>query len=120
MGYYDGMGDSETGSMSSLSSSDYESPAIKDRLAAGCLKCLDILCVWDCFWGWIRVQELVALVVFDPFMELFITLCIVINTVFMAMDHHNMDKDFENILQKGNYVSKLWLKSINQSSTGPH
>lgn len=28
-------------------------------------------------------------------MELFITLCIVTNTLFMAMDHDNMDYQFE-------------------------
>lgn len=52
-----------------------------------------------------------ALIVFDPFMELFITLCIVVNTLFMAMDHHNMDKEFEAALQNGNYVSPVPLMS---------
>ncbi|KAH9506937.1 hypothetical protein DERF_011641 [Dermatophagoides farinae] len=99
----DSQSDSSSLSSSHYSSDDYEKPTLKERFTTGCLKCLDILCVWDCFWCWIRVQELVALVVFDPFMELFITLCIVVNTLFMAMDHHNMDKDFENILQKGNF-----------------
>ncbi|XP_054160598.1 sodium channel protein para-like isoform X3 [Oppia nitens] len=80
-----------------------ERPLFKERFLTGCLKCIDILCVWDCCWCWVRVQELVALIVFDPFMELFITLCIVVNTLFMAMDHYNMDKDFENALQNGNY-----------------
>lgn len=80
-------------------------PRFKELLLVGCLKCIDILCVWDCCWCWVRVQELVALIVFDPFMELFITLCIVVNTLFMAMDHHEMDVDFENVLQQGNYVS---------------
>lgn len=84
---------------------EVDRPKLKERLLAGCLKCIDILCVWDCCWCWVRVQELVALIVFDPFMELFITLCIVVNTLFMAMDHDNMDPDFENILKSGNYVS---------------
>lgn len=101
-------------STSSSSSSDSEKRTFKESLQIGCLKCLDMLCVWDCFWCWIRVQELVALVVFDPFMELFITLCIVSNTLFMAMDHHNMDKDFENILQKGNYVNFTLLVCLNE------
>lgn len=64
-----------------------------------------MFCVWDCCWYWIRIQEIIGLIVFDPFMELFITLCIVVNTLFMAMDHHDMDKDFDNVLKKGNYVS---------------
>lgn len=46
-----------------------------------------------------------ALLVFDPFVELFITLCIVVNTLFMALDHHDMDKDMERVLKTGNYVS---------------
>lgn len=77
----------------------------RDRIMAGCLKCVDFLCVWDCCWCWVRIQEIFALIVFDPFMELFITLCIVVNTLFMAMDHHDMDPDFEKVLKAGNYVS---------------
>lgn len=86
-----------------------EKPTFKEKLFAGCLKCLDIFCVWDCCWCWVRVQETFALIVFDPFMELFITLCIVVNTLFMAMDHHDMDYDFEKVLKSGNYVSYTFL-----------
>ncbi|XP_076324992.1 sodium channel protein para-like isoform X1 [Tachypleus tridentatus] len=75
----------------------------RDRCLAECLKYVDIFCVWDCCWCWIRFQQLISLIVFDPFMELFITLCIVVNTLFMAMDHDNMDSDFDNVLKKGNY-----------------
>lgn len=78
---------------------------IKERCLASCLKCIDIFCVWDCCICWIRLQEIISLIVFDPFMELFITLCIVVNTLFMAMDHHNMDPGFEKFLNYGNYVS---------------
>ena len=91
----------------STSISSYEKPPLKERLMADCLKCIDILCVWDCCWCWVRVQELVALIVFDPFMELFITLCIVVNTLFMAMDHHNMDPDIDRILYNGNLVTNI-------------
>lgn len=93
--------------------SSYENPPLKERFIASCLKCIDILCVWDCCWCWVRVQELVALIVFDPFMELFITLCIVVNTLFMAMDHHDMNKDVDRILYNGNLVS---FHSVNFSS----
>ncbi|KAI1296926.1 Sodium channel protein para [Halotydeus destructor] len=81
-----------------------ERPTFKERFITGCLKCVDIFCVWDCCWCWVRIQELFALIVFDPFMELFITLCIVVNTLFMAMDHHDMDPDFEKVLKAGNYL----------------
>ncbi|RWS16117.1 skeletal muscle sodium channel alpha subunit-like protein, partial [Dinothrombium tinctorium] len=82
--------------------SDEEKPSFKERFMIACLKSIDILCIWDCCWCWVRVQELFALIVFDPFMELFITLCIVVNTLFMAMDHHEMDPDFDNFLSSGN------------------
>ena len=52
-----------------------------------------ILCIWDCCSLWIKISEIFALIVFDPFTELFITLCIVVNVVFMGADHYNVDYD---------------------------
>ena len=84
---------------------DEEGPKFKDKLLAAILRCIDIFCVWDCCWLWLEFQKYVSLLVFDPFVELFITLCIVVNTLFMALDHHDMDKDMERVLKTGNYVS---------------
>lgn len=84
---------------------DEEGPTFKDKLLTAVLRCIDIFCVWDCCWLWLEFQKYVALLVFDPFVELFITLCIVVNTLFMALDHHDMDKDMERVLKTGNYVS---------------
>ncbi|XP_048050616.1 sodium channel, voltage-gated, type I-like, alpha isoform X3 [Megalobrama amblycephala] len=44
------------------------------------------------------------MVVMDPFADLFITICIVINTVFMAMECHPMDQAYSNMLTTGNMV----------------
>lgn len=85
---------------------DEEEPTMKERVLAYVLKLIDIFCVWDCCWLWLQIQKYVALIVFDPFVELFITLCIVVNTLFMALDHHNMDKDLEKALKSGNYVRR--------------
>ncbi len=41
----------------------------------------------------------------DPFVDLGITICIVLNTVFMAMEHYPMTEDFEELLSVGNLVS---------------
>lgn len=81
-----------------------EEPTFKERFVANSLRLIDVFCVWDCCWLWLQIQKYVALIVFDPFVELFITLCIVVNTLFMALDHHNMDKDLEKALKSGNYV----------------
>ncbi|CRK91925.1 CLUMA_CG005540, isoform B [Clunio marinus] len=82
---------------------DEDGPTFKEKMLEASLKGIEIFCVWDCCYCWLKLQEWIAWLVFDPFVELFITLCIVINTLFMALDHHNMDKDIEKILKSGNY-----------------
>ncbi|XP_033607451.1 sodium channel protein para isoform X12 [Cryptotermes secundus] len=82
---------------------DDEDSTVKQKLLALCVRGIDVFCVWDCCWLWLKFQEYVALLVFDPFVELFITLCIVVNTLFMALDHYDMNKDMERALKSGNY-----------------
>ncbi|XP_035912750.1 sodium channel protein para isoform X19 [Anopheles stephensi] len=82
---------------------DEDGPTFKDKALEFLMKMIDIFCVWDCCWVWLKFQEGVAFIVFDPFVELFITLCIVVNTLFMALDHHDMDPDMEKALKSGNY-----------------
>ncbi|KAG1669531.1 Sodium channel protein para [Nymphon striatum] len=79
-----------------------EGPKLAERLTAQMYRLIDIFCVWDCCWVWLRFQEVIALIVFDPFMELFITLCIVVNTLFLAMDHYGMNQVFVDLLKTGN------------------
>ena len=62
------------------------------------------MCVWDCCGCYIKLAEFLSFIVFDPFVDLFITLCIVINTAFMALDHHDMDPTMTSTLKNGNYV----------------
>lgn len=84
---------------------DEDGPTFKDIALEYILKGIEIFCVWDCCWVWLKFQEWVSFIVFDPFVELFITLCIVVNTMFMAMDHHDMNPELEKVLKSGNYVS---------------
>ncbi|KYO46978.1 hypothetical protein Y1Q_0014532 [Alligator mississippiensis] len=60
--------------------------------------------IWDCCPMWLLIKKYVKFVVMDPFTDLAITLCIVLNTLFMALEHHKMTKDFENMLNIGNQV----------------
>lgn len=82
---------------------DEDGPTFKDKALEFAMRMIDIFCVWDCCWVWLKFQEWVSFIVFDPFVELFITLCIVVNTLFMALDHHDMDPDMERALKSGNY-----------------
>lgn len=45
------------------------------------------------------------MVVMDPFVDLTITVCIVLNTLFMAMEHYPMTPQFDTALSVGNLAS---------------
>ncbi|XP_071396116.1 sodium channel, voltage-gated, type I like, alpha b isoform X7 [Centroberyx affinis] len=60
--------------------------------------------IWDCCPTWLKIKEVVNMVVMDPFVDLAITICIVLNTLFMAMEHYPMTKEFDNVLSVGNLV----------------
>ncbi|XP_039613454.1 sodium channel, voltage-gated, type I-like, alpha isoform X1 [Polypterus senegalus] len=60
--------------------------------------------IWDCCPWWLKVKEIVNLIVMDPFVDLAITICIVLNTLFMAMEHYPMTEEFNHVLSVGNLV----------------
>ncbi|KAJ3591979.1 hypothetical protein NHX12_007109 [Muraenolepis orangiensis] len=59
--------------------------------------------IWECP-AWMNYKRLVKLVVMDPFVDLGITICIVVNTLFMAMEHYPMSQGFRAMLSAGNQV----------------
>ncbi|XP_007110554.2 sodium channel protein type 5 subunit alpha [Physeter macrocephalus] len=60
--------------------------------------------IWECCPLWMSIKQRVKFMVMDPFADLTITMCIVINTLFMALEHYNMTTEFEEMLQVGNLV----------------
>nr|XP_033965373.1 sodium channel, voltage-gated, type I-like, alpha isoform X3 [Pseudochaenichthys georgianus] len=60
--------------------------------------------IWECCPRWLRIKRKVKLVVMDPFTDLTITICIVLNTLFMAMEHYQMSLGFRNMLDVGNLI----------------
>uniref|UniRef100_A0A8C5UGM3 Sodium channel protein n=1 Tax=Malurus cyaneus samueli TaxID=2593467 RepID=A0A8C5UGM3_9PASS len=81
-------------------------------------KFANIFLIWDCSPHWLKVKHIVNLVVMDPFVDLAITICIVLNTLFMAMEHYPMTEEFNNVLSVGNLVftgiftAEMFLKII--------
>ncbi|XP_056152684.1 sodium channel protein type 4 subunit alpha A [Lampris incognitus] len=71
---------------------------------SGWYKFADTLLKWDCCMPWVLFKEWVHFVVMDPFVDLAITICIVLNTLFMAMEHYPMTSEFDNMLSVGNLV----------------
>ncbi|KAM6966795.1 sodium channel protein type 4 subunit alpha B [Tautogolabrus adspersus] len=64
----------------------------------------NIFLKWDCCGCWRWLKGWLYIIVMDPFVDLGITICIVLNTVFMAMEHYPMTEKFENVLSIGNLV----------------
>ena len=69
-------------------------------------KLIQLLFGWECHPFWYKIAHVIELFIMDAFVDLFITLCIVVNTAFMAMDHANMHDDLKLTLKIGNYVSR--------------
>ncbi|XP_048835106.1 sodium channel, voltage-gated, type I like, alpha b isoform X4 [Brienomyrus brachyistius] len=67
-------------------------------------KFANIFLIWDCCPLWLKIKQVVNLIVMDPFVDLTITICIVLNTLFMAMEHYPMTTEFDNVLSVGNLV----------------
>lgn len=85
-----------------------EGPQCKKVFLENLKNMIDIFCIWDCGKFWIKISEILALLVFDAFTELFITICIAVNVLFLALDHYLIDYDgmhptFEAVLVYGNY-----------------
>ncbi|CAL8240309.1 unnamed protein product, partial [Gadus morhua 'NCC'] len=64
----------------------------------------DVCLKWDCCGCWRWLKGWLYFIVMDPFVDLGITVCIVLNTVFMAMEHYPMTPAFEHMLSVGNLV----------------
>ncbi|XP_068101717.1 sodium channel protein type 2 subunit alpha-like [Hyperolius riggenbachi] len=62
------------------------------------------LLIWDCCGPWLKFKDMVYLIIMDPFAELIITIFIVLNTIFMAMEHAHMSAEFEHMLLLANLI----------------
>ncbi|XP_046661373.1 sodium channel protein 60E-like [Homalodisca vitripennis] len=86
-----------------LPSADYMSQVVvlDDLVDRNCDKCIE--CCVD-YEGWLRIQNCLYKVVRDPLFELLITLCIILNTMFLATEHHGMSENIRSALDIGNKV----------------
>uniref|UniRef100_A0AAY5KM48 Sodium channel protein n=1 Tax=Esox lucius TaxID=8010 RepID=A0AAY5KM48_ESOLU len=70
----------------------------------GWYKFADMFLKWDCCVPWVWLKKWLLFIVMDPFVDLGITICIVLNTLFMAMEHFPMSPEFDHMLSVGNLV----------------
>ncbi|KAM3179302.1 hypothetical protein ACTXT7_000876 [Hymenolepis weldensis] len=62
-----------------------------------------VLCRWTCCPCYYVFRRYVGYFILDPFVELFITLCIVMNTIFMAIDQPEKGEALAHVLRIANY-----------------
>ena len=68
------------------------------------IKCDEILFGWQRTSAWRYFSGIVHSIIMDAFADLFIMCCIVVNTLFMAMDHAGISEEMLRFLTVGNYV----------------
>ncbi|XP_053686952.1 sodium channel protein 60E-like [Sabethes cyaneus] len=71
---------------------------LPDRNCDRCVQC----CIN--YERWLQFQNCLYKIVKDPLFELGITLCIVLNTLFLALEHHGMNASVRDALDIGNRV----------------
>ncbi|XP_006065185.4 sodium channel protein type 7 subunit alpha isoform X1 [Bubalus bubalis] len=60
--------------------------------------------IWDFSPCWLKLKEFVYRIIMDPFTDLFLTICIILNINFLALEHYPMSLETSNILSIGNVV----------------
>ncbi|XP_043344125.1 sodium channel protein type 7 subunit alpha [Cervus canadensis] len=67
-------------------------------------RCAKTLLIWDCSPCWLKLKEFVHGIIMDPFTDLFLIICIILNINFLALEHYPMSLESSNILSIGNVV----------------
>lgn len=74
------------------------------------IKIEDFLFGWEYPPWWKKICYPIEKFIMDPFVDLFITICIIANTALMALDHADISENMEYTLKTGNYVSNISRK----------
>ncbi|XP_060033754.1 sodium channel protein type 7 subunit alpha isoform X2 [Erinaceus europaeus] len=60
--------------------------------------------IWNCCPCWLKLKDFVHKIVMDPFADLFLVMCIILNIYFLALEHYPMTVETSNVLSIGNLV----------------
>lgn len=51
-------------------------------------------------------QDVLYTIINDTIFDVMVTICIILNTVFLAIEHHGMSEDLKHVLDLGNKVRR--------------
>ncbi|XP_006867096.1 PREDICTED: sodium channel protein type 7 subunit alpha [Chrysochloris asiatica] len=60
--------------------------------------------IWNCSPCWLKLKEFVHMIIMDPFTDLVIIVCIILNIIFLALEHYPMTVEISTLLSIGNLV----------------
>ncbi|KAG8510395.1 Sodium channel protein type 7 subunit alpha [Galemys pyrenaicus] len=60
--------------------------------------------IWNCSPCWLKLKEFAYVIIMDPFTDLFLIICIIVNIYFLALEHYPMSEETSNVLSIGNLV----------------
>ncbi|XP_030094934.1 sodium channel protein type 5 subunit alpha-like [Serinus canaria] len=63
--------------------------------------------IWNCCPFWRAVKERMKLVILNPFVDLLIMVCIILNTLFLAMEYPTMDKEYQKMISLSDQIFTL-------------
>ncbi|XP_059560204.1 sodium channel protein type 7 subunit alpha isoform X1 [Myotis daubentonii] len=63
-----------------------------------------IFLIWNCSPCWLKLKEFVHVIMLHPFTDLFLTICIILNICFLAMECYPMSETTSSVLRIGNLV----------------
>lgn len=66
--------------------------------------------IWNCCPFWRAVKEKMKLVILNPFVDLLIMVCIILNTLFLAMEYPGMKRDYQKLISLSDQVSQVYVR----------
>ncbi|EFB19889.1 hypothetical protein PANDA_013070, partial [Ailuropoda melanoleuca] len=60
--------------------------------------------IWNCSPCWLKLKEFIHTIIMDPFTDLFLTICIILNICFLALECYPMSEETNNSLSIGNLI----------------
>ncbi|XP_016055149.1 PREDICTED: sodium channel protein type 7 subunit alpha [Miniopterus natalensis] len=63
-----------------------------------------IFLIWNCSPCWVKLKEFLHVIMMHPFTDLFLTMCIILNIYFLAMEYYPMSEEIFSVLSVGNLV----------------
>ncbi|XP_004703967.2 sodium channel protein type 7 subunit alpha [Echinops telfairi] len=60
--------------------------------------------IWNCSPCWLKLKDFVHKIIMDPFTDLALVICIILNILFLALEHYPMNEETNHLLGIGNLV----------------